>query len=127
MSVQTVISTTNAPAAIGPYSQAIKANGFIFVSGQLPLNPQTGALSDASIEEQTALVMKNISAILQEAGSDLSKVVKTTILVADLGNFSAINDTYGKFFEKNPPARACFQAAKLPKGAQIEIEVIAAE
>ena len=127
MSTQTVVSTPNAPAAIGPYSQAMKANGFIFVSGQLALDPKTGVLNDASIEEQTDLVMKNISAILKEAGSDLSKIVKTTILVADLGNFSAINDTYGKYFEKKFPARACFQAAKLPKGAQIEIEVIAAE
>ena len=127
MSIKTVISTANAPAAIGPYSQAVKANGFVFVSGQLPLDPCSGILSTASVEEQTNLVMNNISAILKEAGSDMSKIVKTTIFVADLGNFAVINDAYGKFFEKNPPARACFQAAQLPKGVQLDIEVIAVE
>lgn len=127
MSEKTIVATQNAPAAIGPYSQATKCNGLIFVSGQLPLDPATGALSEAPIGEQTELVMNNIAAILKEAGSDLSKVLKTTIFVADLADFGAINEAYGKFFPENPPARACFQVAMLPKNARVEIEAICAE
>lgn len=125
--MKTIIATNNAPAAIGPYSQATKYNGLIFVSGQLPLDPATGELSQAPIGQQTELVMHNIEAILKEAGSDLSKVLKTTIFVADLADFGAVNEAYGKFFPQNPPARACFQVAQLPKNAKIEIEVICAE
>jgi len=118
------IKTLKAPAAIGPYSQAIQSNGFIFVSGQLPIIPETGELDTGDIQSQTRRVMKNISAILEEAGSSLSKIVKATILITDLSKFQDINQAYGEFFEETPPARACYQVAALPKNAEIEIEVI---
>lgn len=120
-----IISTTNAPAAIGPYSQGIKMNGFVFVSGQLPLDPETGVLISGDIKEKTAQSMKNIGAILEEAGSSLDKIVKTTIYVADMALFASVNEAYGEFFGENPPARSCVQAAALPKGADVEIEAIA--
>lgn len=120
-----IISTTNAPAAIGPYSQGIKMNGFVFVSGQLPLDPETGVLISGDIKEKTAQSMKNIGAILEEAGSSLDKIVKTTIYVADLTLFASVNEAYGELFGENPPARSCVQAAALPKGADVEIEAIA--
>ncbi|WP_250230006.1 RidA family protein [Anaeropeptidivorans aminofermentans] len=120
-----VISTSKAPAAIGPYSQAIKTGGLIFVSGQLPID-ESGNLSTGTITEQTKIVMNNVSEILKAAGSGLDKIVKTTILLTDLGVFGEVNEAYGEFFTNEPPARACFQVAALPKNAQIEIEVIAA-
>lgn len=121
-----IVSTANAPAAIGPYSQATKFKDVVYVSGQLPIDPSTGTLSQEDICSQTKLVMTNISNILKAAGSSLDKILMTTILVADLGDFGAINEAYGSFFEKDPPARACYQVAALPKNAAIEVAVVAA-
>ena len=115
------VSTKKAPAAIGPYSQGISANGFVFVSGQLPINPSTGTIAEGSIKDRTIQSMMNIGEILKEAGSGLDKVVKTTIFVTNL----ELNEAYGTFFGGNAPARACVQVAALPKGADIEIEAIA--
>ena len=119
------ISTNNAPAAIGPYSQAIEANGFIYASGQLPINPATGALPEGGIKEQTRQSLLNAQAILKEAGSDLNKVVKTTVLLADIADFAAMNEVYASFFEAPYPARSAFAVRDLPKGALVEIEMIA--
>ena len=121
------ISTQNAPAAIGPYSQGVAAGSMVFVSGQLPIVPETGELHTGSIGEQTAQSMRNIEAILAEAGCTLKDVVKTTIFLKDMGDFAEVNAAYGKFFTENPPARACVQVAKLPKDAPVEIEAIAAK
>ena len=118
------VSTKKAPAAIGPYSQ-ISANGFVFVSGQLPINPSTGTIAEGSIKDRTIQSMMNIGEILKEAGSGLDKVVKTTIFVTNLELFGEVNEAYGTFFGGNAPARACVQVAALPKGADIEIEAIA--
>ncbi len=119
-----VISTKSAPAAIGPYSQAIVANGFIYTSGQIPLNPETGSIDGKSIEEQSEQAIKNLGAILTEAGSDFSKVVKTTCFLADIKDFAAFNAVYEKYFVSKP-ARSCFQVAALPKNALVEIEAVA--
>ena len=119
------VSTTSAPAAIGPYSQATEFNGLIFVSGQLPVNPSTGDLVEGDIKDMTRQSMKNIRAILEAAGSSMDKILKTTILVRDLSKFADVNAAYGEFFTGNAPARACFEVAGLPKGAMIEIEAIA--
>ena len=119
------ISTPKAPAAIGPYSQAIEHGGMIYVSGQLPIDPATGKFAEGGTKELTRQSMNNISAILEAAGSGMNKVVKTTIFVQDLGEFGAINEAYAEFFGETAPARACVQAAALPKGAQLEIEAIA--
>lgn len=119
------ISTNNAPAAIGPYSQAIEANGFIYASGQLPINPATGAFPEGGIKEQTRQSLLNAQAILKEAGSDLSKVVKTTVLLADIADFAAMNEVYASFFAAPYPARSAFAVRDLPKGALVEIEMIA--
>ena len=119
------ISTNNAPAAIGPYSQAIEANGFIYASGQLPINPATGAFPEGGIKEQTRQSLLNAQAILKEAGSDLNKVVKTTFLLADIADFAAMNEVYASFFEAPYPARSAFAVRDLPKGALVEIEMIA--
>ena len=119
------ISTNNAPAAIGPYSQAIEANGFIYGSGQLPINPATGAFPEGGIKEQTRQSLLNAQAILKEAGSDLNKVVKTTVLLADIADFAAMNEVYASFFEAPYPARSAFAVRDLPKGALVEIEMIA--
>lgn len=119
-----VISTKSAPAAIGPYSQAIKANGFIYTSGQIPLNPENGAIEGTTIEEQSEQAIKNLGAILKEAGSDFSKVVKTTCFLADIKDFAAFNAVYEKYFVSKP-ARSCFQVAALPKNALVEIEAVA--
>ena len=120
-----VVSTNNAPAAIGPYSQATEVNGMIFVSGQLPIDPATGVLVEGDAKAVTRQSMNNIKAILEAAGSSMDKVVKTTVLVQDLGTFGDVNEAYGEFFGENAPARACFQVAALPKGAMIEIEAVA--
>ena len=122
-----VLETKNAPAAIGPYSQGIAAGSMVFVSGQLPIVPETGELHPDDIGEQTAQSMRNISAILQEAGCTLKDVVKTTIFLKDLSDFAQVNAAYAAFFPENAPARACVQVAKLPRDARIEIEVIAAK
>lgn len=119
------IKTNNAPAAIGPYSQGIIVDNLVFVSGQLPINPATGNFVEGDIKELTRQCIKNIGAILEEAGTGLNKVIKTTIFVADLSNFAAINEAYAEFFGKSAPARSCVQVAAIPKGAEIEIEAIA--
>ena len=120
-----VIATNNAPAAIGPYSQAIEANGFVYCSGQLPINPATGEMPEG-IKEQTRQSLLNAKAILNEAGLDLKDVVKTTVLLSDIQNFAPMNEVYAELFAVPFPARSAFAVRDLPKGALVEIEVIAA-
>lgn len=122
-----VIFTERAPKAIGPYSQAIEKNGFLYISGQVPIDPATGKLIEGEIKEQTERVMKNIGEILKAAGYEYSDVVKCTCLLSDMANFPFMNEVYGRYFTENPPARAAFGVVKLPLGALIEIEVIAAK
>ena len=122
-----IIQTTEAPAAIGPYSQAIEVNGTLYISGQIPLDPQTMKVVDGGIEEQTEQVLKNIGAILKEAGYNYTDVVKSTCLLSDMANFKAMNEVYGKFYPENAPARAAFAVKDLPLGVLIEIETIAAK
>ena len=119
------IQTDNAPKAIGPYSQAIKANGVVYASGQIPLDPKTMQIVEGGIREQTERVMNNLSAVLEAAGSSLDRVVKTTVFLADLGDFSDMNDVYGRFFGEKPPARSTVQVSRLPRDVRIEIDVIA--
>jgi 2-iminobutanoate/2-iminopropanoate deaminase len=119
------IQTENAPAAIGPYSQAIKAGGFVFASGQIPTDPQTGQFVAGGIAEQTEQVLKNLRAVLEAAGSSLDQVVKTTVFLADMKEFSAMNEVYTRFFPEPPPARATVAVAGLPRDARVEIEVVA--
>ena len=119
------IHTANAPAAIGPYSQAIEAGNTIYVSGQLPIDPATGAFAGEDIAAQTRQSLTNIKAILAEAGADMSNVVKTTVLLANMADFAAMNAVYAEFFTAPYPARAAFQAAALPKNALVEIECVA--
>jgi 2-iminobutanoate/2-iminopropanoate deaminase len=119
------IQTENAPAAIGPYSQAIKAGGFVFVSGQIPIDPQTGEFVAGGISEQTERVLQNLKAVLEAAGSGLDQVVKTTVFLADMKEFPAMNEVYAKFFAGSPPARATVAAAGLPRDARVEIEAVA--
>ena len=119
------VSTPNAPKAIGPYSQAIKANGFVFVSGQVAFDPATGNLISGGIEQQTEQVMKNLSAILQAAGSGWDKVVKTSVFLKNMSEFGQMNDVYGKFFKSAPPARSTVEVARLPRDVSVEIDVIA--
>ena len=121
-----VIMSSDAPAAVGPYSQAVVAGGLIFVSGQLPIDPATGAFPSEDIKELTRQSMKNLGAILKEAGTSMDKVVKTTIYLKDLGDFAAVNEVYASFFKGSYPARSCFEVAGLPKGAKVEIEAVAA-
>lgn len=120
-----VISTTGAPAAIGPYSQAIEANGMLFVSGQLPVNAATGKVAEGGISEQTRQSLENIKAILTEAGYGLENVVKTTCLLSDMANFKAFNEVYAQYFTSQAPARATFAVRELPLGVLVEIEAIA--
>lgn len=120
------IHTAHAPAAIGPYSQAIRANGFVFVSGQLPVDPETGSFAGADVTAQTRQSLQNIQRILAEAGLDMDAVVKTTVFLQDMGDFAAMNEVYAAFFTGSCPARAAVQVAALPKGALVEIEAIAA-
>lgn len=119
-----VIATSNAPKAVGPYSQAIEVNGTLYISGQIPVVPADGSVPE-SIEEQTRQSLKNIGAILEEAGMSYGNVVKTTVLLDDIRNFAAANAVYAEFFTEDKPARACFQVAALPMGVKIEIEAIA--
>jgi len=119
-----VIHTEKAPKAIGPYSQGVKAGQFLFVSGQIPVNPQTGELVTGDIQVQTKQVMENVKAIVEEAGCKLTDVVKTTIFLKDMNQFSLVNETYGGYFPVNPPARACIEIARLPKDVDVEIEAI---
>ncbi len=122
-----VIATEHAPKAIGPYSQAIRANGFIFVSGQTPIDPATQQLVTGSIAEQTERVMRNLDAILKKAGSSMEKVVRCGVFLKDMNDFTAMNEVYGKFFPNHPPARTTIQAARLPKDCHVEIDAIALE
>ena len=119
------VQTEGAPAAIGPYSQAIKVDGFVFVSGQIPIDPKTGEFVPGGISEQTEQVIKNLFAVLTAAGSSLEQVVKTTVFLADMKDFSAMNEVYGRFFSDVPPARATVAAAGLPRDARVEIEAVA--
>lgn len=119
------VQTKNAPAAIGPYSQAIKANGFVYVSGQIAINPETGEFLAGGVAEQTERVLKNVAAVLEAAGSSLDQVVKTTVFLADMKEFSEMNEVYATFFTGPPPARATVAAAGLPRDARVEIEAVA--
>ncbi|UCE11181.1 MAG: RidA family protein [Candidatus Thorarchaeota archaeon] len=120
-----VISTEDAPKAIGPYSQAIKANGFVFCSGQIPIVPGTGEILNGSMAEQTRQSLSNISSVLEAAGSSLSNVVKVTVFLKDMDDFGEMNEEYARWFPADPPARAAIQAARLPRDVGVEIEAIA--
>lgn len=120
-----VIATADAPKAIGPYSQAIRANGLIFCSGQIALDPSSNQLIGGDVVAQTNRVLQNLTAVLKEAGSSLEKVVKSTVFLKSMGDFAAMNETYGKYFTSNPPARSTVEAARLPKDVLVEIDVIA--
>jgi 2-iminobutanoate/2-iminopropanoate deaminase len=123
--MKNIIHTENAPKAIGPYSQAVEINGMLFISGQIPIDPATSKIVDGGIKEQTEQVMKNISAILAEAGYSFTDVVKSTCLLSDMDNFAAMNEVYGKYYPADCPARAAYGVVKLPLGVLIEIETIA--
>jgi 2-iminobutanoate/2-iminopropanoate deaminase len=120
-----IINTPKAPQALGPYSQAVEVNGTLYISGQVPLIPAVGEIVEGGIKEQTFQVMKNIEAILTEAGYSFADVVKSTCLLSDMANFKAMNEVYGEFYAKNPPARAAFAVKELPLGVMIEIETVA--
>jgi 2-iminobutanoate/2-iminopropanoate deaminase len=120
-----VISTSDAPAAIGPYSQAVETNGMLFVSGQIPLNPANGEVTGATISEQSRQVLENIKAILSSAGYSIKDVVKTTCYLTDMNEFPKMNEVYATYFIENPPARATIGVSKLPKGVLVEIDAIA--
>lgn len=121
------IHTLKAPAAIGPYSQAIEVNGFVFASGQIPIDPATGSFVEGGVKEQTRQALTNASQILQEAGTDLSHVVKTTVYLADMADFAVMNEVYAQFFSEPYPARSAVAVKDLPKGALVEVEVLAAK
>lgn len=125
MSVKEILHTELAPAAVGPYSQAVVTGNLIFTSGQIALDPNTGKIESDTIEGQTEQVMHNLRCVLAEGGVAFDRVVKTTCFLADMNDFAAFNEVYGKYFPENPPARSCVQAAALPKGAKVEVEVIA--
>ena len=120
-----IVATERAPRAIGPYSQAVRSGNFLFASGQIPIDPATGEFVAGGITEQTEQVMRNVSAILEAAGAGLQQVVKTTVFLADMDDFTAMNEVYSRFFGEDPPARATVQAARLPRDARVEIEAIA--
>ncbi|NOY44086.1 MAG: RidA family protein [Deltaproteobacteria bacterium] len=119
------VTTDGAPKAIGPYSQAVVAGGFVFCSGQIPLDPITGEMVEGDVATQTRRVLENLKAVLEAAGSGLDRVVKTTVFLADMGDFAAMNQVYAGFFGDVPPARAAVEVAALPKGARVEIEAVA--
>jgi len=123
--VKEIVATERAPRAIGPYSQAVRSGNFLFASGQIPIDPATGEFVAGGITEQTEQVMRNVSAILEAAGAGLQQVVKTTVFLVDMDDFTAMNEVYGRFFGDDPPARATVQAARLPRDARVEIEAIA--
>ena len=123
--IKRTIQTEQAPAAIGPYSQAIRIGDFLYTSGQIALDPESGMFLSGEIEEETEQTLKNISAILQAGGVNFENVIKTTVYLSDLNNFARMNKVYEKYFSKNKPARACVQVAALPKGAKVEIDAIA--
>ena len=121
---RTIVKTDNAPGAIGPYSQAVKTSSLVFVSGQLAIDPATGELKNDDIQIETRQAMHNLKNVLEAAGSNLEKVVKTTLFIKDMNNFPVINEVYGEFFQSDPPARACVEVARLPKDANVEIEAV---
>jgi len=123
--VKEVISTTKAPGAIGPYSQGIKFGNLLFVSGQTPLNPETGKIAEGDVQSQARQCLENIKAILEAAGTNLDNVLKTTVFIKDINSFSKINEIYAQYFTKNQPARSCVEVARLPMDVLVEIEVIA--
>jgi 2-iminobutanoate/2-iminopropanoate deaminase len=123
--MRNVVHTSEAPDAVGPYSQAISTDQFVFVSGQIPLDPQTGELVGGGIEAQTRRVLDNVHAVLDAAGSSMSLIVKTTVFLTDINDFAAMNAVYAEYVSHDPPARSTIQVAALPKGAQVEIEVVA--
>lgn len=122
-----VITAHKAPAAVGPYSVAIRQNGFVFLSGQIPLDPESGNLVSGSIEVQTRRVLDNIAAVLDGAGLSLADVIKTTVFLKDMNNFSSVNEVYGSYFKDHPPARSCVEVARLPRDVQVEIEAVAVD
>ncbi len=119
------ISTARAPQALGPYSQALKVGGFVFCSGQIPINPETGAIEAVTIEEQTRQSITNLKRVLEQAGSSLANVVKTTVFIKDMNDFTALNGVYAELFGETKPARSCVEVARLPKDVKVEIECIA--
>ena len=121
-----IISTNEAPAAIGPYSQAVRSGGFLFCSGQIPLDPKSGEIVAGDITAQARRVLDNIAAVLRAEGLNFDSVIKTTIFLTNLGDFQTVNEIYGSYFKQNPPARSTVQVAALPRGANVEIEVVAA-
>lgn len=121
-----VVATDSAPKAIGPYSQAIRAGGFVFCSGQIALDPASNQLIQGDVAAQTERVLRNLTAVLAQAGSSLEQAVKTTVFLKNMGDFAAMNEVYGRFFTKQPPARSTVEAARLPKDVLVEIDVIAA-
>jgi len=120
-----IIATDQAPHAIGPYSQAVRAGNLVFASGQIPIDPSTGEFVPGGIAEQTEQVLKNLTSVFAAAGATMEQIVKTTVFLADMNDFTAMNEVYAKFFSENPPARATVQAARLPRDAKVEIEAIA--
>lgn len=123
--VREIVATEAAPQAIGPYSQAIRLGNFVFTSGQIPIDPQTGVFVEGGIAEQTEQVLRNLAEVLRAAGTSLDAVVKTTVYLADMDDFAAMNEVYGRYFSNEPPARSTVQAARLPRDARVEIDVIA--
>jgi 2-iminobutanoate/2-iminopropanoate deaminase len=123
--VKQIIATDRAPKAIGPYSQAVRAGNLVFASGQIPIDPETGEFVPGGIAEQTEQVLRNLTAVFEAAGLGLNEVIKTTVFLADMDDFTAMNEVYGRFFAEQPPARATVQAARLPRDARVEIEAIA--
>ena len=120
-----VIKTDNAPGAVGPYSQGVAGGGFVFTSGQLPMDPRTGKFVEGGIREEARQCLENVKAVLEAAGTSLDKAVKATVFLADIKDFAAVNEVYATFFKENPPARSAYQVAALPLGARVEIEMIA--
>jgi len=127
MAIKEVLHTDLAPAAVGPYSQAIASNGFIYTSGQIPIDPATGKIEAATIEEQTEQVMKNLQYVLAQGGVSFDRVVKTTCFLSDINDFAAFNGVYAMYFTEQAPARSCVQVAALPLGAKVEVEVVAVQ
>ena len=125
MSAKTIINTKNAPAPIGPYNQAVKVNNMLFVSGQIAINPADSSLNTSNITDETHQVMKNLEAILKEAGMGFENIVKTSIFLSDMNNFAAVNDVYGSYFTANFPARETVEVSRLPKDVNVEISVVA--
>jgi 2-iminobutanoate/2-iminopropanoate deaminase len=123
--VREIVATEAAPQAIGPYSQAVRLGDLVFTSGQIPIDPQTGVFVEGGIAEQTEQVLRNLAEVLRAAGTGLEEVVKTTVFLADMNDFAAMNEVYGRYFSNEPPARSTVQAARLPRDARVEIDVIA--